>query len=285
MKNIQLALLCAALAVSSAFALSPAESARLSGERQFMAVPQSEPLLEILMGIEAASHSNSIEPAEITVFEQPAIAPLARLETPGKQVGRVKLAELLDRHRNLLTKVLGALTWDISVASDSNFKEKYLTFARAGLLVIKPLGDLNRLRGDGIDVQIDENTIYNFRVKVNFPPTVRNCTLHITPKTAGPKHDPKVGEVLDSVKSKSYVFKAKGTEYWLLHGTDVDPATSQLANTRSLVFVREAGTGSKAWTLAESALTVGQPYTIALGDTKIIALRTPEGELQINETK
>src|SRR5205814_254166 len=127
----------------------------------------------------------------------------------------------------------------ISVAGDPGFKKYFLTFQQRGWLAIAPLGDLNRLRGEGIDVQIKPGVIYNFHVSINIFNPVRGSTMeiHASQGTSGPDHDISTGEVLDLVKAKSYIFSAHGSEFWMLNGTDVDPNTNTLANTRSLLFI------------------------------------------------
>jgi hypothetical protein len=107
--------------------------------------------------------------------------------------------------------------------------------------------------------------------------------LHITPVngTNGPAHKMSTGDLLDAWKAKSYVFNAGGNEYWALYGTDIDPNTNQLANTRSFAFFHEAGMSSKFWSLGEGALQTGQPYALALGDAKVNLVKSADGRLQI----
>lgn len=226
------------------------------------------------------------EPRE-PVLQDPKLAPLGSKEAPGKVVGSLKLADQIDRHRDLLTRQLGSAPRLVSVAGDAAFKTYFMTFAWAGQLVIAPLGDLNRLRGDGIDIRVDADTAYNFKVSINIFSPVRGSTLKMKAiqGTQGPNHDVKTGVILDAVKARSYVFNAKGKEFWLLAGTDVDPATNRLTDTRSLLFIHEDGTSSKAWPIAESALPAGQASSVAFGDVKLILTRSAEGQLTINEAK
>lgn len=215
------------------------------------------------------------EPARVSPFRPEALDPL---------LGSFALAERLDFHRTLLNRQLGALHWDFSMASDSEFKTKYLTFSRPQTLLLRRIEDLNRLRGEGIVVQIDANTQYRAKVSINIFNPVRGSTLSLDPVngTQGPAHKIKTGVVLDAVKAHSYVFKAGGKEFWLLYGTDVDPKTDQFAATRSLVFVHEAGLDSKAWTLAEAQLTPDRPVAVDLGGTSVTLVRASDGTLRIH---
>ncbi len=199
------------------------------------------------------------------------------------EVGRMNLPKFLDSHRDMFTLRLGANDWDVSVAGDAGFQKYYLTFARGDTLLIRALGDLNRLRGRGIDVRIDDKTAYNFKVAINIFNPVRGSTMKITPiqGTRGPRHRIKTGKILDRVREKSYVFKASGKEYWGLYGTDVDPVTETLGDTRSFLFINEAGMSTKAWPLAETKLPIDQPTAVDFEGTKLVLVRTA-GELIIN---
>ncbi|MEK7858448.1 MAG: hypothetical protein AAB320_04820 [Elusimicrobiota bacterium] len=221
------------------------------------------------------------------ILQNPKIAPIGKSEAPGRQVAVVALPGLLDGHRDLMARQLGAVARLVSVAGDAAFKNYFLTFAWAGQLVIAPLGDLNRLRGDGIDVRIDPATAYNFKVKVNIFSPTRGSSLEMTPVqgTRGPAHSTKTGVILDAVKANSHVFSAKGKEYWLLFGTDVDAATNTLGKTRSLLIIHEAGLSSKAWPLAETALPEDRAVVVSLGDAKLFMQRSQSGVLTINEVK
>lgn len=220
------------------------------------------------------------------ILQDPKPSRILPFETPGNLVGKVSLPAQLDKHRDLLTRQLGPLGRLISAAGDAGFKSYFLSFAWADRLVFAPLGDLNRLRGDGINVRVDPQTAYNFKVSINIFSPVRGSTLKMTAieGTKGPNHEVKTGVILDATKARSYVFKAKGTEYWLLHGTDVDPATNQPAKTRSLLFVNEAGLSSKAWPLAESDLPAGVNVAVTLKD-RLILRREADGTLTVHETR
>jgi hypothetical protein len=217
------------------------------------------------------------------VLQDPKAAPADPFSILG-EVGRVALSSILDKQRDVMTRQLGASTWDIGPAGDPGFKSYFLTFRQAAKLVIAPLGDLNRLRGEGINVRIDERTVYNIKVSPNIFDPVRGSKLILTPVqgTQGPKHETKTGPVMDAVKARSYIFKSGGKEYWVMHGTDVDPATNTLGQTRSLLFVHEAGLSSKAWPMAESALEVGKPTAVDFEGNKLVLTRTADGQLVIN---
>ena len=223
---------------------------------------------------------------------QPALTPLpfSPRAPRGKQVGRVVLAEQLDKQRALLARQLGAKPWDIGAAGDAGFKNYYLTFTPAGQpapVTLAPLGDLNRLRGEGVDARVDATTVYNFKVSINIFNPVRGSTLNIKPVkgTRGPGHDVKTGVMLDAVKARGSVFKASGKEYWLHYGTDVKDDGSGFADTRSFLFIHEDGMSSKAWPLAESALTPDAAAVVDLGGTKLRLTRTSGGELLIAEAR
>lgn len=269
-----LAVVCPGLLSASA-AVAPLKPA---GETLFLESPQQASDLLLSAGQEAPS-----EP----ILQDPAASALDPLQTPGAQLGSIKLSELLDRHRDMLVRQLGAWTWALGPAGDPGFKNFYLTFLKPDLLTIAPLGDLNRLRGDGINITIAPSTTYNFKVVINIFNPVRGSTLKITPVsgTAGPKHEMKTGVVLDAIKAKSFVFKANGKEYWLLMGTDIDPATNAYAKTKSFLFINEAGMDTKAWPLAEASLEPGKPVNVDLNGTQLVLVKSPEGELSINSPR
>ena len=151
--------------------------------------------------------------------------------------------------------------------------------------MIKRIDDLNRLRGHGVVVDADAQTHYRVKVTINIFSPVRGSTVNLDPVngTRGPAHKIKTGEVLDQVKGHSFVFRADGKEFWLLYGTDVDPKTDQLAATRSLVFVHEAGLDSKAWPVAEAQLAPGAAISVDLGGTVLVLVRTVDGTLRIHD--
>lgn len=248
------------------FAALSAEAAKISGNELFGMRPVS-----LMMETPWPTES---------ILEDPNLQPRDFTGVAGPKVGQVKLADLLDRHRNLLTRPLGGQPWDISLAGDSTFDKKFFTFAQPAKLVIAPMGDPR----DGVDVTIAPGVVYNFRIAIDYFNPIRGSTLHVKPVqgTNGPAHEIKTGALLDAIKSKAYVFRANNKEYWLLHGTDVDPATNTLATTKSLLFFHLDGTNSKGWPVAESSLKDGQGVSVSLGGTNLVLLRTAEGELLIH---
>ena len=195
------------------------------------------------------------------------------------------LASQLDRHRSLFRLKFGARDWDVSVAGDAGFSKYFLTLRDGAELRIAPLGDLNRLHGEGIDIAVEPGVAYNLKLAVNILNTVRGSTLEFKPVqgTRGPKHGVKSGVLLDAVKARSTVFSADGKEYWALYGTDVNPATGGLSDTRSFLFVHMDGLSSKAWPVAEGALTPNQPYRVEL-KSSLALTRTPT-ELVVNKPR
>ena len=274
--------LFAALAAPAQILARGLEAVRLGGEEQWRLLEAS---LKAIGPLRTALHQRDQSPPRRPLLQDPRLKPLDPAEAPGRTIGSVRLPDLLDRHRTLIARQLGSLAWGISMAGDAAFKNTFLTFAREAALVIAPVGDLNRLRGDGVTVTIAPGVTYNLRVSINILDPVRGSTLKITAvnKTNGPSHEIKTGVILAALKAKSYVFKSKGKEYWLLHGTDVDPATNTLAGTRSLLFIHEEGLSSKAWPLAESSLGAGQPVSVALDDTRLVLVRDDQGGLSISE--
>lgn len=203
----------------------------------------------------------------------------------GAAVGRVSLPAQLDKHVDLLPRrQLGSKAWDISVAGDAAFKTYYATF-RGEDLRIAPLGDLNRLRGDGIDIEVEPGVVYNFKAKINIFNPVRGSTLQIHPAqgTRGPAHDVKTGDLLDAVKAKAYVFSSDGNEYWLLHGTDVDAATGARGTTTSLLVIHEAGLSTKAWPVQVGQIPTSGALGVTFGDSNFALSRDEAGNLSIEK--
>jgi hypothetical protein len=222
------------------------------------------------------------------VLQAPLVpAPVRPALAPGKEVGRADLAALFTANRRLMNKVFGARALDLGGMTDAAFSKYYLTFTDAKGTILAPLGDLNRLRGNGIDLRIDAATVYNFKVSVNIFSPARGSKLKMTPVqgTRGPSHEVKTGAVLDAVKARSFIFRAGGTEFWLLYDRDVLPDGSGLADTRSFLFIKEDGLSSKAWPLAESALAIDAPATVNLGGTKVSLTRTADAKLVVRESK
>jgi hypothetical protein len=203
----------------------------------------------------------------------------------GAVVGTARLSALHSANRRVMAKQFGARTLDLGVGTDAGFKSYFFTFSDAKTTTLAAIGDVNRLRGDGVNARIDAATVYNFKVAINIFSPVRGSTLKMTPVqgTKGPKHEVKTGVVLDAIRAKSFVFKAKGQEFWMLYDNDVLPDGSGYADTRSFLFIKEDGLSSKAWPLAESALTVDAAGTVDLGGVKLTLTRTSGGELVIRE--
>lgn len=268
-----LAALLSATLVPAAMAAPGAESLKASGEAAFLAVPKFAPPKLRRAPQELPPELKFDEP----IVNDPNLHPQDPAGALGATVGRFALAGQLDRHRDVLKKQLGGSNWDIGVAGDAAYKTWFLTFRQNQKLIIAPLGDLNRLRGDGIDVTIEPGLVYNFHVSINIFNPVRGSTLEITPTqgTQGPGYDDiKTGVILDSIKAHSYVFKADGVEYWTLYGTDVDPATNKLADTRSFAFIHLNGMNSKVWPVGEGSLPLNASTAATFGDNKYVLTRT-----------
>ena len=234
--------------------------------------------LALLLLLAAPARAAVVEPFSGPVppglrFEKPAqaqwqarlddlgLSPLSPFSPAGRPLARMRLAAQLDRQQALVRLRLGGADWDLGVAGDAAFKKYYLTFTRAGLLRVAPLGDLNRLRGSGIEVQIEPGLVYRFRLSISWLNPVRGSTLEITPArgTRGPSHELNTGELVDAVKARSFVFSVDGDEYWTFYGTDVDGSTGLPGATCSLLFIHFDGLSTRAWPLAESALPLGAP--------------------------
>lgn len=234
-----------------------------------------------------------VEPAPGPAAEpvlQPPLRPLPFGPRSGRVrvAGRVNLSSQLDKQRALLARQLGARPWDIGVASDAGLRVYYLTFTPAGQaapVTLAALGDLNRLRGEGVNARVDSATVYNFKVAANIFNPARGSTLKMRPLAgvSGPGHDVKTGVVLDAVQARSTVFRAGGKEFWLHFGTDVKADGTGFADTRSFLIIHENGLSSKAWPLAESVLTPDVASTVDLSGTRVVLTRTSSGELVIGE--
>lgn len=202
-------------------------------------------------------------------YLNPNLSPILKDKALGSELARIALASQLDRHRALLRLKFGERDWDVSIAGDAGFSRYYLTLRDGADLRLAPLGDLNRLRNEGVDISVAPGVVYNFKLSVNLFSPVRGSTMQIRPAqgTRGPSHAIKTGVLLDAVKDRAAVFTADGKEYWALYGSDVDPATGGWAATRSFLFVHMDGLSSKAWPMAEAALTPNQPYRAELKST------------------
>lgn len=202
----------------------------------------------------------------------------------GPLLGSFVLAERLDGHRDVLTKQLGGIVYDIALANDPSFKIQYFSFRSGGQLLFKRIESLQKLRTEGIILTIDPKTTYKFKITPNIFDPVRGSSFTMDPvsPTQGPAHNLTTGELLDRIKAKSFLFRAGKKEYQVLYGTDVDPETEKLANTRSFLFTLEAGMNSKGWPIAEAALPLDRPTQVALDQTRIVLTRTSSGKLLIN---
>ena len=268
-----LAALIAATVLPVSTAAQPLEALRLSADA---ALIQALPL---------AVHPDLTKAQEPIL--QPALTPrlMRPSEAPGAVVARATLSALLEDARHIMTKTFGARSLDLGVASDAAFSSYFLTFTDAKTTTLAALGDLNRLRGEGVDARIDAGTVYNFKVSVNIFSPVRGSTLKMTPVqgTRGPQNDVKTGALLDAIRAHSLVFKAHGQELWMFYGADAKPDASGFADTRSFLFIHEDGLSSKAWPLAESKLPIDATVSVSLGAIKINMTRSAAGELIIRE--
>ena len=226
----------------------------------------------------AAPHEPVLQPALIPT-------PMGPFEAPGAVVATASLASIVENSRHLMTRTFGARALELGVATDAAFKSYFLTFTEGKSTTLAALGDLNRLRGAGVDARVDSSTVYNFKVSVNILSPVRGSTFKMTPVqgTRGPQNDVKTGALLDSIRAKSLIFKARGQELWMFYGPDAKPDASGYADTRSFLFIKEAGLSSKAWPLAESALPLDSAAAVDLGGLKLTLTRTSAGDLLIRE--
>jgi hypothetical protein len=234
---------------------------------------------------DAALHA-ALEPAPEPIL-QPALKPGAfrGAAALGPALGTVDLAAQLDKNFFVLNERFGARALDLGVATDAGFKKFYLTFTdKARATALGPVGNLNDLRGPGVNMRLDAATVYNFKVKINIFSPTRGSTLQMTPVqgTSGPQNDVKTGAVLDAIAARSTRVTIGGQEFWFFYGRDVLPDGSGFADTRSFLIVHEAGLSSKAWPLAESALKPGSASVVDLGGTKAALTLTTAGTLLVN---
>ncbi len=239
----------------------------------------------LTQALSGAIHPDLQEPLEPVLQEPLKPMPMQPSRAPGAVVGKVVLSQLKSANRRITARQFGARSLDLGIASDASFENKHFTFSDAKATTLAPLGDMNRLRGPGVDARVDAKTVYNFKVVVNIFSPVRGSTLKMTPVqgTAGPKHEMKTGALLDAIKARSFVFKAKGVELLLSYDSDVLPDGSGFAATNSFLFTKEDGLSSKAWPLAESKLPLDTGAVVDLGGIKLSLTRTSAGELIIRE--
>jgi hypothetical protein len=237
----------------------------------------------LIQALPGAIHPDLQEELE-PVLQEP-LKPMLAPSRSGTVVGTVVLSKLKSANRRVFNRQFGARALDLGIVSDASFSNKYFTFTDAKGTVLAPLGDLNRLRGEGINARIDAATVYNFKVVVNIFSPVRGSTLKMAPAqgTAGASHEMKTGALLDAIKAKSFVFKAKGQELLLSYDSDVLPDGSGFAKTNSFLFTKEDGLSSKAWPLNESKLPLDTPAVVDLGGIKLTLTRSSSGDLTIRE--
>lgn len=266
------ALAWALVALLPASAFAAPETASAGAERAFASAP-----LELRTALQPQAPR---EP-----FWQAPLKPSAfrAAGAPGALLASVDLSGQLDRNLRVANYKLGARPLDLGVATDAGFKDFYLTFSDRAGTVLGPLGDLNRLRGDGVDLRIDAATVYNFRLSINIFSPVRGSTLVMTPAagTSGNEQDVKTGPLLDAVRARAALMTLGGREYWIFYGRDVLPGGGGFADTRSFLFVRMDGLSSKAWPLAESALRADVPGVVDLGGARAAVTRTSAGRLEV----
>ncbi len=238
----------------------------------------------LISALPGAIHPDLQEPLE-PVLQKELSPVLIQPSRNAAVVGKVALSALKSANRHVTARVFGSRNLDLGIVSDASFSNKYFTFTDAKGSALAPLGDLNRLRGEGINARIDVNTVYNFKVIVNIFSPVRGSTLKMAPTqgTSGPSHEMKTGALLDAIKAKSFVFKAKGQELLLSYDSDVLPDGSGFADTNSFLFTKEDGLSSKAWPLNESKLPLDTPGVVDLGGIKLTLTRTAAGTLIIQE--
>lgn len=266
-------LMACLLPVADPLGAASIESLRAAAELDFFRPPAPA---SVAAEVPAPSQRPAIRWSEPVPAMEEAVGPL---------VGSFILKDRLDLQRRLMTKRLGALDWEIGMASDPRFKIAYMTFSRGDQPAIRRIESMDRLRGEGVVLSIDPQTSYRFKVQINIFDPVRGSTFRMEPAggTRGPTHQMSTGQLLDLVKAKSFVFQAAGREYLLQYGTDVDPATDQLAATRSLLILHEEGLGSKAWPVPEASLQPDAPKAVSLDGTWVTLLRTSDGWLRIHE--
>ncbi|MBI5630386.1 MAG: hypothetical protein HY921_05830 [Elusimicrobia bacterium] len=272
-------------ALSVAAHAAPIESLKAAGQAGFTAAVEALPGLRLLPSLPRTMDEEP--PSPFPVLEDPRLQFLGSSGEVGEIVARINLAAQLDKHRDLITKPLGASEWDISVAGDAAFKSYFATFQQGRKLVIAPIKELKALIGSGIDITIEPGLSYKFKVVINLFDPIRGSLLRMTPLdgTEGPYNQVKTGAILDALKAKSFVFSHEDIEYWTLYGTDVDPQTNQLAQTRSFLFMHQEGRQSKAWPIAEAQLPAGQPVAVSFGEARFILVRGASEELEIRRPK
>lgn len=204
---------------------------------------------------------------------QPALQPRAVSEFRTESVlTSVNLPSLLDRNLHVLTGQFGAGTKDMGLATDAGFKSFYFTFTDARGTILSPMGNPRDLINNGVDVRVDAQSTYTLSVSIDIFNPVRGSTFQMTPdgNSPGQTYSMSTGQLLDDVRARAAVFSTSdGTQYWLFYGSDAR-AGGGFSGTRSLLFVHEAGTSTKAWPLAQSALKPGVPASVNLGGNAVV---------------
>jgi len=265
----------AAILLPAAAAAQSSEALRASAGRDFAL---SAPALE--SSIRAAA---ALRDAQTTL--QPPLRPLPAAPALGAVLARVNLAAQLDRNLHVANERFGARSLDMGLATDAGFKSYYFSFTDAATSALAAIGNPKQLIGDGVDARIDAQTVYHFHVSIDIFNPVRGSTLEMTPTqgTDGPSASMNTGDLLDAVRARAAIFNAGGAEYWLFFGRDVLPDGSGFAATRSLLFVHEDGTSTKAWPLAESALKPGAAVSVDLGGTAVALTLGSDGTLVVSQ--
>jgi hypothetical protein len=272
-------ILAAAVLLPAAAVAATLESLSANAGRDFLAAPSSvRPAVQALALTQAAG-----EPTPVLLT--PVVRVLGSGEKRGLELGRVNLAAQLDKNLYLLNEVLGSRRLDVGIATDPGAKNRFLTFTDAAGTVLGKIGSLSDLRGKGVDVRIDANTTYNFRVEVGsiFDDPVHKSILHTTPinGTNGPHYDMTTGALLDAMRAKSSIVNVDGEDYEIFYGRDALTDGSGFASTHGFLITHEAGMSTKAWPLAESALPLDTATNVSLGDVQVQMTRTSGGELVV----
>lgn len=276
-------LLAAVLLVPAAAAAPSPESLGASAAWNFSGAALSA---RSLASAAARLALSAQKPNQPILQEAPGLRRLPAGQKLGSELGRVSLSAQLDKNLFIMKETLGSRSLDVGVAADAGAKNRFLTFTdRAGTTLGK-IGSLSDLRGNGVDIRIDANTVYNFRVEVGsiFDDPVHKSILHITPTagTSGPSDDMTTGALLDAMRAKSSLVTIDGDEYQIFYGRDAKTDGSGFADARSFLITHEAGMSTKAWPLAESSLPVDAPTVVTLGDAQVTMTRTSGGELIVN---
>ncbi|NNN06112.1 MAG: hypothetical protein HKL90_09460 [Elusimicrobia bacterium] len=249
-------LLAAAAAAQSSEALSAAGEANLL---RFQPVLQDQ----VRAAADLRDAQNVLQPA----LQPRAVSPFQT----NSVLTSVNLPSLLDRNLHVLTGQFGAGNKDMGLATDAGFKSFYFTFTDARGTILSPIGNPRDLINNGVDARVDSQSTYTMSVSIDIFNPVRGSTFQMTPdgNSPGQTYSMNTGQLLDDVRARAAVFSTNGVEYWLFYGRDAR-AGGGFAGTRSLLFVHEDGTSTKAWPLAQSALKPGVPASVNLGGNVVV---------------